>query len=324
MKAIAKSLLPAVWVALVPVAVLLSACGTPSQVRLEMDGLHYENGGLAVRFADAGERAFIDDHWKMDNWEYFAARSFEVTEYGHKTTPAGFSRKKGRPFEGVLRVDMDNNGRVEGYSTFFTDLELTHEENDGQIWVLMRELPKHRAKVKLDVLVDTYAETLSFERYTRTGPYDVWVNGSKVYAARVVSREEAVFGPFEAVVATIEIANLAQIQLDPQSRMGYIRVLLARVSGFETNIIDSSVFPTLPRSHVGLLVVGYFGTADYFEAGIGDFEKFLAQFTLDGKPMEVVLSDNERPDPEKPGAAAAEAPTPEPAEIEPDDSVISQ
>jgi hypothetical protein len=257
------------------VATCAAACGTPSQVTLDTGGLKYESGGIRIAYKNPAQYQFVDARWKIDNW---------MLGYYDPNT---LTRKLGTPFEGVLRVDMDNDGRVEDYSAFFTDLELRHSETEGQIWVLMRELPRHRAEVKLDVLIDDYAERLSFEEYTRTGPFDVWLLPTRKYAARVVSKQPSMLGPFEAMIATIEIANLAQLQLDPNSRMGFVRVLMARVPGFTTNVIPLPPSSYVPRSNVGLLVVGYYDSTAYFEKGAPDFEAFLEQFTVNGRPVKI-------------------------------------
>ena len=307
------------------VALCAAACGTPSQVAFDTGGLKYESGGVGIEFQVPAKREFIDGKWRIDNWEY---KTWQVssTRGGEVSSEAVsmFVRKDGKPFEGTLRVDMDNDGREEDYGAFFTDLELRHAETDGRIWVLMRELPAHRAKIDVDVLVDDYTERLSFEEYTRTGPFDVWLLPTKRYAARVVSREHLEFGQYKwkAVVATIEIANLAQLQLDPNSRMGFVRVLMVRVPGFVSNVIDGPVmesaqssgpytYTASPRSNVGLLVVGYYNTTAYFEKGLADFEAFLGQFTVNGKPVTV-----ERTAPPADPAPRPPAPSEPPASTE--------
>jgi hypothetical protein len=292
------------------VASLAAACATPSQVTLDTGGLKYVSGGIGIEFKNPLKREFIDGKWRIDSWDYAPPIVFDSSDGSRVSLPAEFFRKEGRPFEGTLRVDMNNDGSVEDYSAFFTDLELRNSETDGQIWVLMRELPAHRDKVKLDVLIDDYTERLSFEEYTRTGPFDVWLLPTKKYAARIVSKKPTMFGPFEAVIATIEIANLAQLQLDPQSRMGFVRVLMARVPGFTTNVIDYAE-GYLPRSHVGLLVVGYYDSTAYFEKGASDFEAFLKQFTVNGKPVTVECAElSAAPAPQPPAPTVAPVSTP--------------
>lgn len=306
------------------IALCAAACGTPSQVILDTGGLKYESGGVGIAFENPAKLEFIDGKWRIDNWNFAEPLVFDSSDGSRIELPAAFSRKEGRPFEGALRVDMNNDGAVEDYSAFFTDLELRHAETDGRIWVLMRELPAHRAEINVDVLVDDYTERLSFEEYTRTGPFDVWLLPTKRYAARVVSREHLEFGQYKwkAVVATIEIANLAQLQLDPNSRMGFVRVLMVRVPGFVSNVIDEPGIETAgssgpytymntPRSNVGLLVVGYYNTTAYFEKGLADFEAFLGQFTVNGKPVTVErTAPSADPAPRTPAPQVAPVSTP--------------
>ena len=288
------------------VAASAPACGTPSQVTIDTGGLKYESGGVGIAFKVPAKFTFIDTKWRIDNWNYLPPTVFDSSDGSRVSLPAEFCRKEGRPFEGVLRVDMDNDGAVEDYSAFFTDLELRHSKTDGQIWVLTRELPAHRAEVNMDVFVDEYAERLSFEEYTRVGPFDMWLLPTKKYAARVISREDVKLGELDAVIATIEIANLAQLQLDPNSRMGFVRVLMARVPGFTSNAIGDPVYSPFARSNVGLLVVGYYESTAYFEKGLADFEAFLKQFTVNGKP--VTLERNASPT--DPASTAPAPPTP--------------
>jgi len=301
-------------------ALSFSACGTPSQVRFVTDGMHYESGPVAVRFKNSVDHEFIDGNWKIDNWQLLYENP--VTEKGaiQAASPKNpFVRKSGSPYEGTLRIDMDNNGKVEDFASFFTDLELRNAETDGQIWVLMRELPKHHSSLKLEAVLDAYAENLSLEDFTRKAPYDIWVLQKKSYAARVVSREAVKLGPYDALIATIELANLAQLQLDPKSRMGSVRVLLARVPGFSSPVFgdpDLEYNLSIPRSGVGLLVVGYYDSATFFEKGLPDFEAFLGQFTVDGKPISIVRGEKAPTAEAAPPSPAPEpAPVPEPAPI---------
>jgi len=259
------------------VAACAAACGTPSQVAFDTGGLKYESGGIGIRFRVPRHSAFINGKWRISNWA--------------RTRSGDLERKYGEPYEGVLHIDLNGDDRAEYCPGYFTDLEMRNSETGGEIWVLMREQPKYRAQLKLDVLIDEYAESLSFEGYTSTGSFDAWNNEAKArgraraYGARVVSREFMMFGPYEAVMATIEIANLAQVDLDPSARSAYVRVLFARVPGFQTNMkTDTGWFP---HSGIGLLVIGHHEPPAYFEKGLADFEAFLKQFTVNGEPVTV-------------------------------------
>jgi hypothetical protein len=281
------------------VAVCAAACGTPSQVRFETDGLHYESGGIGIRFRVPKYAAFINGKWRITNWTM--------------TRRGDLERKYGEPYEGSLFIDLDGDDRAEQCPGYFTDLEMRNSETGGEIWVLMREQPKYRAQMKLDVLVDEYAESLSFEGFASTGSFDVWNNEAKsngeakAYGARVVSREFMMFGPYEAVMATIEMANLAQVKLDPSTRSGYVRVLFARVPGFQTSMMTDTGW--FPHSDVGLLVVGYHEAPAYFEKGLPDFEAFLKQFTVNGKPVTVECAELSAAPAPQPPAPQPPAPT---------------
>ena len=90
------------------------------------------------------------------------------------------------------------------------------------------------------------------------------------------------------------------LELDPKSRMGFVRVLMARVPGFQSDIFNDVGYVPFPRSNVGLLVVGYYDSTPYFEQGLADFEAFLGRFTVNGEPVKV----------ERTAPAAAPAPLP--------------
>jgi hypothetical protein len=256
-------------------ALSLSACGTPSQVRFETDGLHYESGPLAVRFRDPARFAFLQGSWRIENW--VLKGSDELT------------RRYGDGFEGDLLIDLNGNGRAERCPGFFTDIELRNLETEGAIWAFMRELPEFRRNVSIDVLLDGYVDGFTYEVRSRTGALDFWGvsrTTTRSYAARILSREQVKFGPYDAVMATIETANLEQMKLDPQSRAGYLRILVARIPGFQTNLMSQSML--FPHSGVGILTVGFFDGPAYFKKGLPDFEAFLGQFTANGQPIAIV------------------------------------
>jgi hypothetical protein len=276
-------------------ALFLSACAAPSQVRFETDGLHYRSGGLAVAFRDPARFAFVPGPWRLDNW---------VLGYGNTISP-----RSGPRFEGDLLIDLDGDGRAETCKSFFADIELRNVETEGSIWVFMRELPGFRKQVSLDVLLEEYADGLTYQERERTGSINFWTvttATTRSYAARIVSREHVKLGPYDAVLATIETANLEQLKLDPRSRDGYLRLLIARIPAFWTGDYTCSAF--FPHSGVGILRVGYFEGPAYFEKGLPAFDAFLTQFRANGKPIEIVRPAAAHTSPTAPTADPVPAP----------------
>lgn len=253
-------------------------------------GLVHQKCDLVIHFKDASDREFIDEHWAIDNWRKY------LKQTASSKTDA-FARKDGRDYLGRIRIDMNNDGNAEVYPIYFSDLELTHKENNGYIWVNARELPEHLGSTKAEVFLRNYAESLSGTEFQpRNGAFSVSGGASRGFATKIIEEDKIEFGQWSGVIATIEVARLEQLRLDPEHRYGFVRVLFVVIDPFEKMFDEMA--SSLPRSGKGLLMVGYFNSPDYFRENLEDFYEFLGQFSVGGKRVrpnfdELLAADKE-------------------------------
>ena len=128
----------------------------------------------------------------------------------------------------------------------------------------------------LRAFVARYANALS-ER----GHFHVSVSGAvqvtvPQFAARVVETKRRDVGGELAVEGTIEVANVNQLKLDPESRHSRVRIVVARPRYF-TAVHGGYGGPFMTPL---IVVIGYWNTPADFDAGLPDFEAFLKAITM--------------------------------------------
>ena len=167
------------------------------------------------------------------------------------------------------------------------------------------------AERKLEVILNNYVDSLAgttIDVFSST--FGHRLRNERRFASKLMSTEKCRVGDHEALIATISISDVDQLQLDLDHVFGTIRLALVRFTGKMTNL------EWINRRHAGvkksgevLLIAGYFNSAKYFEKHLDDFEGLLAriEFLDNGKNGLIkVESLPEETAQEQPGEVAQE------------------
>ncbi len=285
-----------------------------SRVSFVESGLVHDNNAYEIKFSKASKLQFINSDWIIDNW---------YLEKGEAKTP---QRRIGPKHKGVVYMDLSGNGVLSEEKTYFYDLELKNRKTSGSIWVNSFGLPSRMNKTLLDVFLQNYAESISGS--------DFWLSRgvigkrpaqeTKTYATQVVEKRNISFGPYKALIATISIANIDQLRMDPNHRHGTIRIMIMRIRGpYEhktKSVVQGVTIHRKTKHENGFLVIGYFNSPAYYETNLQDYYRFLGQFRFNGKraidpevlknetgsPSTAVPVSGEEEDTEHPGGWHAE------------------
>jgi hypothetical protein len=226
------------------------------------DGFHHDSYPYDVRYAEPQARSILGPDWRIDN--YIVRPDGSV---GEAKTADGY--------EGNQVIDLDGDGTPDKRKVFYYDLRLTHRRTSATIWLQTFPLAPSYADRDLRVLMHDYVEALSGTDFYATldGPGHKGPE-AKTYAATVRTEKPSTLGPFEAYDATIELANVDQLRLDPNRRHGVVRVILARTDYRRAWTLNSRDVSNI------VMRVGYSANPEDFEAGLPDFERFLSLLDL--------------------------------------------
>jgi hypothetical protein len=245
---------------LVVTALLLLGCGGGGFTE---SGYVHSSGLLSVKYRDPSAFRFVSSDWQIDN---------HVTdEQGRPTYP-----KEGDDWKVVFDHDISGDGSRERFSWPRFELKLSHRANDAAIWIRTIPLAKSDETMELRVFAERYVDALS-----GTGFYGVdrFIGATKVtsiqFAAKFLDRRARTLGGQEAFEATIEVANIDQLKLDPTSRHSKIRIVVARTDRKEM-YAGGGKYVTAKL----LVVAGYRSRPADFDAGLKDFETFLGSVAL--------------------------------------------
>jgi hypothetical protein len=251
------------WLAL---ALLLAAAGCVKAPGAFLpDGFHDEGLPIAVRYTSPGARDFLGPDWRVDN--------FIVRDDGSIGAP------KSTP-EYVMdrEVDVDGDGKPETESGFVYELKLANRVTTASIWVQTVTLSMQDKDRSLESFLDDFVEGLS-----GTGIYRVSVRipkkvgATKTYGARVVDSKAGKTGGFDSLDATIELVNLDQLKVDPNTKSSIGRVVFVRTDYPHQFKIGGRHDNNETRV---MTVIGCESNPRDFEAANADFARFLGNVEL--------------------------------------------
>ena len=241
-----------------------------SEIRYTPQGFHREDVPYDLFFKNETTLEIIDRDWIISNWEVGEGE-------------AAPERRDGPNFLGYTLTDYDGDGTADRLYGYYSDIELRNRKNEGAIWISAEGLcPRNREKT-LSIFIEKYIESLSGEdfglRRTRWG----WIKSdAKTFAAFLVGSKNLQLAGMDAIVATIGVANVDRLALDPTHRHGFIRVVLIRVPGKFVQLFEGLGKMT---DETGLIMIGYFNSPEFFEADLGALDGILGQLRIAGRPV---------------------------------------
>lgn len=248
-----------------------AGCGGSKGPRAKFtaDGYHYTRHEYLVRYSNPAEKSFLGPYWRLDS---------------HHFVDGKLVFKTGGAYRGTTYVDWDGDGKMESRKTRFFGLKFRHRETAATIWVSTWDVPKRERRTLLDVYLGNYVESLSGTEYR---PFASAVSMSAVaekkFATTVSDRQEIVVAGKKALAATITVANLDQLRMNPDHIYSKIRIVLLRTRGTVGGAYDDGLVFGTYRGYV-LMAIGYASAPEFFERGLPDFDTFLSQIEIKEPP----------------------------------------
>ena len=287
-------------------ALMGSACAT-TQATWTDSGFAQKDYGWSVAYKDPQAKRLLSPDWQLDNWAP-DPYSGELKPKDHGEYVA--ERREDENRDGVI----DDN---EKEKVFVFDLKLVSAHDNGVIWVQTFPMQPVNAQRELEVILSNYADSLSGTGlYAQATPDNIEQPKARQFTAVVASRQRTRLGPHDAVDAVIEIADTAQIRLNPAYRAAKIRVVLAKfqyLTPYEplSGARARSPWPVVRQNgetkfkKSAVLLIGYRNDVEHFQPGALD--ALMAQMTFaDTIPLDRVAADH-------PAAAAPPPASPPPA-----------
>ncbi len=248
--------------------VLVSGACVSSPGALGDGGYVRPKYGLRILYKDVENRRFINADWRVDNF--------------YRNQSGEWNRKKGRDYYGIRLVEDDRRGGVKKEKIDFFELKLSHRTTGAVIWMQTFKLkPRHR-DMKLDVLLNNYARSLSGSGlFVEGNIYGLLQLKIKKHAAVVRAKKWVRVNNSHALRARIEIVNLDRARVDPRHRGRTVEVVLLRFYWTTEDELQSRKNPNhwvkYRFYHPVVMVIGYKSSATYFEKHRSDFQAFLQQ-----------------------------------------------
>jgi hypothetical protein len=254
-------------------AATIAGCGGASK-SFQVDGYQHEQYPMRVAAQAQGADGLLGGQWQLDNYQ--RDKKGKLVD-----------RKKGDKYEGLLSFDLNDDGVADEsakYPRF--EILLTNRHTDGEIWLSTVPLNGKNAEKDLVVLLERYVEAIS-----GTGSVVVismadaqkTAVADKRYATRVTELRKVLLDGIDGLAATVEVANVDQLQLSRDSRWARAKLVFLR-PGFRYVLGTNSV-GAATHSWPVLVVAGYSNSTGAFDSGLPDFERFLAGIDI--------LSDDE-------------------------------
>lgn len=292
---------------------LFVGCGPPHRGSVTAEG--YSHRAYRYRVVSLENGHLMPENWKFDNY---------YQKDGRLTV-------KDSP-DYVIEYELDGDGdgdfelkaREHRY-----DLKFDHLVHDGTVLVRTIPISADLAHKKLSVLMDRYVEGIAKAGYelVQFAPGRT-VMLERRYAAAVVEEVPAKLAGLDALVVTLDVANLDQVKVDPSARAERVRLVLAhtpfRYKRRQKTQEENAEFPVV-------MLVAYGNQPEEFDAGLPDFEHFLERieiasergFSMDRPtkpPAEEGVDEPPAATPEDP-AESADAPSGTPGADDPDGTV---
>jgi hypothetical protein len=270
-----------------------SGCTPVAPGVLSPTGFNQPDYGYRIEYAAPTARSFLGSDWRVDN--------FAEDETG------AWKAKDGENYVAVREIDENDDGKIsnsEMHKEPIYDLRLTNVRDDGVIWVKAHPVAHQNANRDLDVELNSYAESLSGTgAYYQGSVFSVEHVKSRQFTTFVVGQENRKVAGLDGIVATVEVAETARVQLDPAYRTAKIRVFLAKISYLRklSPLLDAdgnpkwpSVWPQVKCSaegtdtceqRTGILVVGYVNAASRFEQHLPEYDTFLSKISRTSLPQ---------------------------------------
>jgi hypothetical protein len=231
----------------------------------------------AVTFEDAEKKSVLGSEWKLETYRKKTGTSPDG--------PVELVRKDG--YEGLYEFDFDDDDKTDAKQKLpIPDLVFVSKRTNARLEVVTLLLDSKYAEKELRVLLNDVVDSGSGTRSLFVGFGRSAAGLEKRYASRLLDSQEATLGGQKGLVATIERADLDQLQLNPKARWRRTRLFLTHAP-FEYQVRENSSAssdpsynkPTYHRYPV-LMLVEYTNTPEDFDQQYPEFLKLLGKLHL--------------------------------------------
>jgi hypothetical protein len=227
-----------------------------------------------VSYDDADAKSVLGDEWKLETYRRKRQRS--------QRAPVELERKEG--YEATYLFDFDDDDKTDAKERLpIPDLLFVNRRTNARIEVVTLLLDTTLARKELRVLLQNVIEGGTGTRSLFVGFGRSAVGVEKRYASRLVESHEATLGGQPGLVATIEHADLDQMQLTPDARARRTRLFLMRApfDYYARGSFDSNGKASY-HPYKALLMVEYSNAPEDFDAQQPEFLRLMSKLHFIG------------------------------------------
>lgn len=178
-------------------------------------------------------------------------------------------------------LDVDGDGKFESIQEVPTyDLRFKHAVDAGVIFLRTIPISQDMRAKNLRVMMTDFVEGVAgagYEVVTLNQGSQIVVE--KRYAAAVVDEGPAELAAADAYFATMDVANLDQVKVDPKARKDRVQLVILHTKFTYQPPRNVSKEPT---QFPVLMVAGYGNQEQDFARGLPEFHDLLGRVTIDG------------------------------------------
>lgn len=253
--------------------VLAMGC-SPSASTAGGSALVHPQFPYGVSYDDADAKSVMGDDWKLETYRRKRQRSAR--------SPIELERKEG--YEATYLFDVDDDDKTDDKVRLpIPDLLFVNRRTNARLEVVTLLLDSVFARKELRVLLQNVVEGGTGTRSLFVGFGRSAVGVEKRYASRLVESHEATLGGQPGLVATIEHADLDQMQLTPNARARRTRLFLMRApfDYYARGSADASGV-THFHQYKALLMVEYSNAPEDFDAQHPEFLRLMSKLHFIG------------------------------------------
>jgi len=185
-------------------------------------------------------------------------------------------RKEGYTFK--YEFDFDDDDKTDATEQLpAPDLLLLHRKTNARLVVSTVLLDKRYADKELRVLLNNIVDNDSGTQSLFVGFGRVGLGVQKRYASKLIDSSEATLGGTKGLVATIERADVDQLQLNANARWRRARVFMMHLpfDYYVQGVPNGTLALAADHKYGVLLLVEYTNTPEDFEAQYPDFLRLM-------------------------------------------------
>jgi hypothetical protein len=247
--------------------VLATGCAPKQKGALDANG--YASAAYALSVKNAAHGAIISNRWRLDN----------LWPKRNKLVP-----KDTAEYMTKFYFDVDGDGKADASEKdFLYELRLANLQNDGIIWLRTFPIATYDAQKDLRVLMKEYIDAASHNGFEvvvigTSGGTAVSIVQKPRYAGKVLQENATTLAGVSAYEATIDVANVDRIAVEPNAVERRVKMLLVR-PGFTRTVKSKSRKYQFPV----LLLAGYSNNVKDFDATGKEFEELLSRVVVNGR-----------------------------------------